>query len=352
MRSIGGRTWAWLYALIGSVLAGTAISHLLTDHHHVPLFHILAYVSILLMGSGILLYGAYRHYQRPLPTGRYWRINVWIVGGVVFVTAIGILSLYIGSETVTGEELIESIYLLLGTGAAIGFLIGSFEAESLENAEAAARAVALEAERERLQLLNELLRHYVLNGVAVIDGYAAELESITSEAETESVAIIRDRAADMENIVSKMGVLMKTEWEGGQEVAADIGATIREQFSTFGGETTTLELEEGPPPMVANRGYEEAMALFVEAICDATGTQGIITVQWDENDGTISVVARPIDIPESLQEDLLEPVASGIGLELFLAKTVLEPAIELAFTTHGEETIEFILRGEFVEGHA
>lgn len=345
MSIIDGQKWAWVYAVIGVLVAMAAVYHVLTEEPRTPFFHVFSYVFVSFTASGVIVYGANRHYRDPLPSYRYWRLNIWLVGGAAFIVAIGVVSLYIGSQFITTNEFVESSQLMAGVGLAIGFVIGSFEAWSLENAEAAARAETLEAERERLALLNELLRHYVLNGASVIGGFAERLESSPTREQPDAATVIKDRAEDMANIVDNIGVLTRTEWGDGNEVEADIGAEIREHFSTFGEDDMTLDVADDLPSMVANVGYEQALALFMEACCEATGPGGAISVEGNEQRGNISITARPVDIPDSQRKDLLEPVASGIGLQLYLAKKVLEPAIELELSEDGEETIEFVLRG-------
>lgn len=231
MTSGNGRKWAWVYAFIGAINALAAVYHIVAAGPRSTYFHVFLYAVISFTASGIILSVAHRHYKNPLPNRRYGRLNTWFIAGGVFSTAVAVVTLYIGSDMVTQVELIETSQLLLGIGLAAGFLIGTFEAESLENADAAARADTLEEERERLKVVNDLLRHYVLNGASIIGGYAGRLESAKAGEQSESATVIKERADEMATIVDNIGVLTTIEWGDSKKVAADIGAAIREGFT-------------------------------------------------------------------------------------------------------------------------
>jgi hypothetical protein len=296
-----------------------------------------------------LIAGGVWHYRDPFPAAMYPRITAWIVGGGLTSTGMGAVSLYVGSEVVTAVELLESLHLLATMGLFLGLVFGTLEARVTESADAAARAETLEAERERLRILNDLLRHYVLNGVSVIGGRADLLaDEVGPEAE-ESAQVIRDRANRIADIVERISILTKTQWRTETEIRADLEPVFRRAVRDTCAPDTDLEFEAALPPMLATVGFEDGIELLVEGLGDMLESGGQVTIGTDRSAGAITVAVRPVDVPPNLRDELLQPVASSTALELYLAKKLLEPAVELRVLESGSDEIRFALRGEFAE---
>lgn len=233
-------------------------------------------------------------------------------------------------------------------GLAAGLLIGTNEARALSNAEAAARATILESERERLELLNDLLRHYVLNGLTVINGFAQQIESGESQDQQEAGEVIQKHASDVANLVDQLGVLTKTDWDRREICEADIIAEIETSASAKSDGDITLSLPEDVPEMYANVGYDNGLDLLLDVLVKSMDIGGTLSANIDTEEGIFSISVQPATIPEEVIDELFEPIASEIGLKLYLARRIFEPAIELDDLSHDGNRVTIVLWGEFV----
>lgn len=347
----GQNRWGWVYSTIGVTLILLTFIHVgfLSPVHtatHKVIFGVFAGGA-----SVAFLYGAYWHLQNPLQRDRYWRLNAWVISGTVFIITIGMISLYIGSDFVTETELLESVHLTGTVGLSLGLAFGTLEARILEQERAAAEAETLENERQRLTLLNDLLRHYVLNGTTIILGYTETLKEEVPGDDTDALDVIQERASLMSNVVSHISVLTKTPWERSEVTNADIEAILRNRFAELVDEEATFEAIGDIPEMYANEGYEDGLVLFIEGVLRMLEPDATLTIETIPEPEGVAVTANPAKIPHGLEEELLEPVASEVGLELYLAKSILEPAIDLEFVSNGEDEVVFHLRGDFVTEH-
>lgn len=344
-----GRTWARLYAGLGVAVFLLSLLHLGVQHGRMPIFHQLLFGSLMTAISLGLIGGAVWHSRNPFPGERYHRINAWSLGGAVVVSALGIASLYVGSQVVTRVELLESIQVMGSLGLALGFGFGTMEARVVETADMAARAETLETERERLEILNDLLRHYVLNGISVIVGHADQLEANTNGQNRESASIIARRADRIAHLVERISVLTKTEWRHEAVVEADIESVLVDTVEAHCRPETTISVAEDVPSMKATVGFEDGLRLLVDGITSMLVSAGTVHIGVEPDTEAISVTVQPVEIPANLREELLQPVAADIGLELYLAKKILEPAIDLRVTEPSDRELRFLLQGSFVE---
>lgn len=344
-----GRTWARVYGGLGVAIFLVSLLHMTISHTQSSAYHKLIFGLLMAVISVGLIGGAIWHYRNPFPADRYRRINVWSLGGIVVVTALGLASLYVGSELVTPVELSESIQVMGSMGLALGLGFGTMEARVIETADMAARAETLETERERLEILNDLLRHYVLNGISVIAGHADQLEANTTGQNRDSARIIATRSDRIAHLVERISVLTKTEWRRETEVDAGLTTVLVETAGEECLPETEISVDDGIPEMRANVGYEDGLVILVEGITSMLESAGSVHIGTEPEREAIFVTVQPVDIPQNLREELLQPVAADIGLELYLAKKILEPAIELRVTEPSDRELRFLLEGTFVE---
>ncbi|MFB6085944.1 MAG: hypothetical protein ABEJ84_03930 [Halodesulfurarchaeum sp.] len=321
----GGKRWALAYGILGIVVFLLGLFHLGVELGSSPLVHQLVSGALTILISGGILTGALWHYRNPLPRERNRRITAWIAGGVVVVAGIGVASLFVGSEALKQSELRESLHLMGSLGLALGFAFGSLEARVIEATELAARAEILEAERERLAILNDLLRHYVLNAISVIDGHAAILERQTAGEKRDSARTIAQESDRITAVVERISLLTKTRWTREEETSADVAGVLAEAVQSRCPESTSVDLVDTGQELVGNVGFEDGLVLLAEGIRAATEREGSVSIEGA--DGKIRVTAAPVTVPGSLREELMQPVATSVGLEIYLAKKVLEPAI-------------------------
>lgn len=154
-------TRRWLIrvlVLVGAILTGSAAEHLVWESSSAtPLHQVI--VALLVGESGLgLLYGGYLRTSRTVATDPDLRILVWMAGSGIMFASLGVVSLYIASQRVATRVIGTAVRLNGSVGLVIGILTGTIQAQAIRNAEAAAQTEALEAERQRLEELNDVLR--------------------------------------------------------------------------------------------------------------------------------------------------------------------------------------------------
>jgi len=112
-----------------------------------------------LVGAGVWLA------RSDLPGERTWEVTLWTLGGLGTFTVLTGWQFYFQLLLTGGRQPSLATLVINGQAGAIsGFLVGAY------NARANQRATELADARERLQFLNRLLRHDILNAVQVIAG--------------------------------------------------------------------------------------------------------------------------------------------------------------------------------------
>lgn len=340
-----------LLAVVGAILTGSAAWHFQHDlAASAEVIHLLGH-GVLVGGSGLgLLYGAYWHWVHELPRERYPRILGWVVASAVLFTGTALVSLYMGSNLVTTEELFEVLYLSVSVGSIVGTVGGSHEARAITRAKAAAsdqaRAEAREAEQERLEQLNGLLRHYVLNGVSVIDGYVDQLRDEVPASEHPKLDAIEDRTRTMTTLVEHVRTLSKADREDATR-PVDLAAAVERANDDVDGCGISVETRDH---VRATDTLDDGLYHLITAIERITDSEESVTLACERADGRVVLTATaPGSLPEQVEATMFEPVGSGIGLDLYLAKTLLDSFGELRRVNGIDDAIQFELELHVVE---
>ncbi|QLD88754.1 HAMP domain-containing histidine kinase [Natronomonas salina] len=125
-------------------------------------------------------------------------------------TLFGLFSLggFIGSIIVVKQtSLTTGLQLLLfmmGFGSIAGLLVGYSRGQSIE---AARKSTRLERQQDRIEFLNQLLRHNVLNKIAIIKGNAALLDE-EYDIDDPALETILDQSEDAAELVDNVRVLV------------------------------------------------------------------------------------------------------------------------------------------------
>lgn len=286
------------------------------------------------MGAVVLLGGLWLP-ETDLPVVEHWRILA-SVGLGVGVTAVWFV-LFVGYETAWGVELFEVGFVLsavLSLGAGTWFLVGLYhsrrtQAERLLRE----RADELEREREKLDVLNRVLRHNVLNGVAVIQGHVVEAQDDVDPGTRASLETAGDWCTKVTDLVQEVRQILLTMTEDGAEPeVVDLREMLEEEVEKVQKESPHADIQlEGPAgddwlatgddllqPVIAN--------ILRNAVEHSDRKEPHVSVSVEE--GKDSIHLRVSDdgpgMDETMKEHVLERQAyaldeHGTGLGLFLA---------------------------------
>lgn len=334
--------------LLGVLIVGSAVGHLLVRGPG-PSSPLRELTVLLLVGaSGIgLLYSARWHADHAAATGHDVRISLWMAGSGLLFVSLGIVSLYVASEHVVPHEIGEILHLNGSVGLVVGVLIGTFQAQAIDNAEAAARAEALEAERRRLEELNDLLRHYILNGVTIIGGYADHLRSAVPPEEREALDTIQSHADTIATLVQNVRTLSGFSPGVRSVTTVDLGRAMDDAVPELQSRPDAIAVDapdRSPPAVRASPLLGEALALLCDAIDSVTDADGALAIdyEWTAREVTVVLTASSLDVSQSAAASVFEP-GGALNLKFYLAKQSIDSYGELRLREAADDTLRLAL---------
>lgn len=188
------------------------------------------------------------------------------------------------------------------------------------------------AEQKRaFYFLNNLLRHHVLNGLNVVDGYAARLAD--GEADTERAAgVIRERVATMTTVVGNVRAVADVFAGDPELTVTDVGAVaarVRDRAADRHPAATVTVAADGPTEVWSAGGADAVVWELVDnGIVHNDGDAPEVHVRVTETDDAVWVhVADDGPGVDSPTETLLSPGTTGDqGLGLYLVATLVRYA--------------------------
>lgn len=129
---------------VGVVLLLSMVVHLWTvGPDEQGALHVLGIVfTIGGSGVGMIILGS-RYVELPAPETGRTRLGVWMAASALLFLAVGMVTVFLGSEAVTGEELLEVFHVNGSVGLFAGLVMGVLESRGLASAEDAARELSL-----------------------------------------------------------------------------------------------------------------------------------------------------------------------------------------------------------------
>ena len=271
--------------------------------------------------SVALLYAGYWLLRSDFDHRRVARVALWSLAGFATLLAIGV---WLSGGL--GVDLRGSVALVLdvGTvGASSGHLVGLCGERRRQLDQEA--GVAAERAEERLAFLNRLLRHHLLNGVAVVHGHA---ELLTEEGPSpEAIEIIRRRSDEIVHLVRNVDALTRTFTGDLPVYAVDPSPPLRAAIESARAEGAAVDVRAIPDDGRRVLANDRLQVVFETAI-EATSTAS--------EDRRVAVAATPRD------------GAFAVRVE-FEGSLGADPGGALEAGDHGDDAIGLFIAGTLVE---
>jgi signal transduction histidine kinase len=263
-------------------------------------------------------------------TSFYPRLFAWSLGGTLVLVGLVTFAILVqGGSVVPALPLVQ---FLGGVGAAGGLVAGINEVQSVAAARQAERARVeaelAERERERLQFLNNLLRHNVLNSVHIAQAYASLVrEKSDADAELDTIQAQHD---DVVDVVENVRVLVQSATGPPEREAVELGPLVAQEVES---------LEYATAPVAVEAAVPEGLAVEADALVRYV-VENLLTNAVEHNDNEtphVEVTAerdgewvhlRVADdgpgIPDGRKESVFEPTGAGNhGLGLYLVESLV-----------------------------
>lgn len=250
----------------------------------------------------------------------------WVLGGIAALTLLGAWASY---DVLLAGEFVAArgTFVLAGNlGILFGAVAGINRARARRNAELARRE---RAQREGLVTLNHLLRHHVLNGMTIIDGYADELRR--EGASADHVDVIERQSDRVVTLVENVQTLVESV-SGTTDVApVDLAVTVERAVvdarETYPTASIEADLEAATVP--ANQ-YVRAVVdnLLANAVEHHDGTPRVEVTLTAGDPVVLRVADDGPGVPDPIKASFSgrEGVATGIsgeGMGLYLVDTLV-----------------------------
>ena len=255
-----------------------------------------------------------------------WIIVRWIVGSVAILVLLGTWASF--ELLLAGELSNVRSNLLLGAnlGILFGAVAGVNRSHVRRNAELAERE---RAQREGVAFLNHLLRHHVLNGVTIINGYTDELRE--QDVSSEHIDVIERQSERIVTLVENVQTLVRSVSGEAEPKPVDLAA-VADSAVSDARETypeATFDLETEPVTVMAND--------FVRAVLDNLLSNAIehhdgephvhVTVEVANDTAVLRVEDDGVGVPDEIKASFERPdertAAAGDGLGLYLVHTLV-----------------------------
>jgi signal transduction histidine kinase len=260
----------------------------------------------------------------------YPRLFVWTLagtGGLVAIVAFALLGQG-GSLT----EALPLVQFLGGVGSTGGLVAGVNEFRSVEAAREAERAQVeaelSERERERLQFLNNLLRHNVLNSVHIAQGYASIVrEKTDADAELDTIETQHEAVVAL---VENVRVLVQSTAGETDRRPVDLRPVLLDEVESLeyanAPVAVWVEVPEGlvvrADPLV-RYVFENVLTNAVEH-SDRDVPQVAVTAEGDGEWVVVRVADDGPGISDARNASVFEPTGPGNhGLGLYLVDTLV-----------------------------
>jgi len=335
------RNWWALLGGVGISLVGIGFLVLAADHlaseHSRPVTLVLGGGVPLLVALGTVLVGAWIA-RSDASKSTVARLLGWWGFGLVMAASMGITSVVY--EQSHGVALVDTAYIVINNtivGAAGGLLIGYFNTRSRRHAEQlAAERDQLETERERLEVLNRVVRHDIRNDMTVVIGWLAALDEHVDDGGREALDRVRtasDHVVELTRIAHDYVDVIVGETRPDLQPVS-LSDVLETELQTRRDAYPDASFTVGDVPEVTVRANEMLGAVFRNVLNNAVQHNDerspTVTVRADRVDG--SVIVCVADHGPGIPDDRKESVfgkgehgldSSGTGIGLYLTETLV-----------------------------
>ena len=227
---------------------------------------------------------------------------------------------------------VNELVVVSSVGAAAGVLIGLNRSRAMRNR----RLVAQKADREEtLVFLLRLLDHDIQNHLTAISGYTDAIDPAAVDSRVDPVAGIRDRSADIEQLLETANAVIESEAGDGGFERVDLAGVLREQIGVVRGDAPEADIETRIDEGLYVESNQFIGEVFHNILDNAvthnpTDDLRIAVAAVATEDGVVVEIADDgRGIPDPVRDSLFDPgvrtnESDGDGLGLYLVRKLVE----------------------------
>lgn len=305
----------------GALLVFSAVLHDLPRRMVPAELFLFGYETLLIaIPASTITYGGFWLTDSGFAPEHQRRILNWCGWG-----SLAAASLFAGAAlyaTWTGYDPGEAQFLILlslATGGAAGLLFG------VKNENLRRYATDVESQRDTLRFLNRLLRHHVLNGMNVIQGYSDQLMERLDDDVRDDLTPVRDESERIVEVIENVRTLISALSGEISVYPVDIGPLLASEVERLRERNPEATVEADPPDDVWVRGNELLGLVFENLLRNAVVHNDrdhptiSVSVVVDQETATVTVADDGPGIPQKQRlavRDARTYGDAGIGLWL------------------------------------
>ena len=198
-----------------------------------------------------------------------------------------------------------------------------------------------ELRKQRLEVLNRVLRHNLRNRVDVIKSNA---EAVDSTENNEYVSAIRDSADGLANLSAKARATDQLVSRPARQSEGDLSATVRSVVDAVGSDAISLDIPDTAPLVTDWDALRKAIGSALENAVEHSEESVAVSVDATADGYEVAVADDGPGIPDSelasLDAETETPLQHGTGLGLWqLEWGITKLGGDLSFETDGGTTV-------------
>ncbi len=349
---------------VAAIFSALYASYFLTIRDVTDVTQLQAFFEMTLFGAALVtLYGStWLALQTDAAAHLRQRLLWWSGAGAVFLVVVSGSLMVVVSPAPDFEDQLLQLLFSGGFGVSAGLVMGVLEIQGIQQTRARTRADLAarkrEEERQRLELLNQYLRHEILNKVQIIEMNADIALRRTDESmpEYDRLETISQRTGDIGRFVQSIrSILQASDHQPSLEpvALADIitgeAGKVERSFDV----RVTVSVPED-----IHVEADDLLSTAVSNLLENAAEHGADAIEVDTSVGDDCVSLAVTDdgpgIPRAARRTLFDPPESGDhGYGLFLTKNLIElygGRLELADTGADGTTFALTLSRATPEG--
>lgn len=281
----------------------------------------------------VVIYSGYRLARGDVTGSESLRIAGWFLAGMAGMAVVA--GWIVGHQFIRGMVFHHWHFMAAGSmtvGGIVGLLLGGYDVRNRrQRQQVNEERRRVEAEQEKLTLLNRVLRHNILNSVNVIRGRTESHKDRTETADHSGLDIIVSRSNDIVNLIDKVHTFIERISHDGNPALkpVDLSTSLQKEIekcrdtypkASIGGNI------QGDVWVSADEMLEEVIEnLLMNAVEHNDKDEPTVTVSIAEREQEVivSIVDNGPGIPDNQRAQLFEwnpestsKPATGVGLSL------------------------------------
>jgi len=328
----------WIVPLIG-VLLLVGLAALVRSQIHDPWLSVLTFLLPAFFVT-LIVYQALVMHNTDLESGQRQTVASWYAIGIYTMIGLGGWTLML--STLGGEAVPQGVEALteIVAGGLFGLLVGVAQLRAEQNAEEATQAKLeqefLERQQETNEMLNRILRHHLLNGLAVIRGQAQILEEQTDGDPDEQLETIVEESREMADTIEDIRRITRTLTEEPELEPVDLDAVLERQFAAFRSTYPSVEFRRNGSATGTTVAADDLLGRAVGNVLENAAVHNTtdepvveLAVEETAEAALVTVSDNGPGVPDERKDEILEASTRGVdsegeGLGLFLTASIVE----------------------------